>query len=95
MTRIAFLAFFLLGCRFIPEPVEPGPIPPEPQPSAASCTTACDNMREFHCEAAKPTVGGASCEKVCENVQASGIISWDLVCRTMANSCEDADNCER
>jgi hypothetical protein len=68
---------------------------PEPDTSArGSCSAVCANELRLGCPAAKPTPDGATCVAVCTNVQASGIIRWDLACRARATSCDAADACE-
>lgn len=75
------LSFFFTGC-------------PTPQPSSATCATVCANMVKLSCPSAKPTAKGATCEQVCNNVQNSGAIKWDLTCRSKALTCAAADLCE-
>ena len=78
------------GCSCTP----PKPPDPPPTPNGATCATACDRLRQLGCPEAKPTPEGGTCEAVCENVQSSGIIAWDLTCRTNAPSCAAVDGCE-
>jgi len=69
-----------------PAPVaDDGGAPPAPEP-AASCKTACTNLRDRQCEAGSDTPNGATCEQVCENTEATPM-SWDVVCLTDALSC--------
>lgn len=81
----ALLLLLLLGC---PRPT-PGPTPPSP-----TCADVCKNYERLGCEAARPTARGATCAQVCENVQTSGIIRWNLGCRSAATTCAAADTCE-
>lgn len=69
---------------------------PEPDGAkrGASCASACTQLRYLSCEAAEPTGEGATCEEVCETVQKSGVIHWDLGCRSKAKTCEAIDACE-
>lgn len=77
-----------LGC--LPRPI------PDPEPGkTADCAQACDWMEELGCEAAHTTAEGAGCEEVCQNVQDSGFLRWNLECRSTATTCEAVDRCER
>lgn len=87
-TLVLLVLVLISGC---PKPV---PVPPVPPIDGATCDTACDRLRELGCEAAQPTPAGESCEAVCENVQASGIVKFDLDCRSTAPSCDAIDACE-
>jgi hypothetical protein len=79
----------VVGCGPYPVP----PPPPEPA-GAASCADVCARGIELGCPWGRPTGEGASCETVCENVQSSGVIVWDLSCRAVAPSCEAIDACD-
>lgn len=71
--------------------------PPDPlaaQRKAPTCADVCANYARLRCVAAKPTEAGDSCEAVCERVQGSGIVAFDLGCRAQAASCTAADACE-
>jgi hypothetical protein len=81
------------GCHIAPAPVTP--VEPDPEQSAFDCASACARLRELGCPEAENTAGGATCEQVCDNVQSSGIVSWDLACRSRAPSCPAVDLCER
>ena len=89
---------WLVGCP--PEPVTPTPTPDsgvEPDSDEArnaTCSKWCAHAAELGCSSAKPTPKGGSCTAVCENVQSSGIVRWNLVCRVKAKSCAAADVCE-
>ena len=87
--RALFLLIPLLaaGCPF-PGPVNPTPI------DGATCADVCAHMAELGCPSAQPTPAGVGCEEVCESVQASGIVKWDLGCRAAALTCGEADVCE-
>jgi hypothetical protein len=90
------ILFVGLGCPHNPTPT---PVPPTPGAMDASgpatCADVCQHESVLGCSGAQPTPNGASCVEVCANVQASGIISWDLVCRANAATCEDIDACEK
>lgn len=60
-----------------------------------TCAQWCQHATALHCEAAKPTTLGASCEDVCNHFAASNIATWNLKCRVAAKTCNAADNCER
>ncbi len=73
----------------------PPPQPPKPEPvEGATCASACDRFRELGCPEGEDTAGGGTCEEVCQNVQDSGIIEWDLECRTGVDACDQVDSCE-
>ena len=82
-------------------PPKPVPVPPTPTADGgapdtdADCNSVCDRWRDLGCSEADPTPEGARCEEVCENVQGSGIVRWDLDCRASVASCADIDACER
>jgi hypothetical protein len=83
------LAAGLAGC-----PPKPPPPPEKPGPAGGpGCDVGCARLAELGCDAAKPTPQGASCIEVCQNVQASGITSWDIPCMQRATSCPEADKC--
>lgn len=77
----------LLSCQ-------PAPAGARRPASEADCKTACVRARELRCDAGKQTPAGETCEVVCENVRTSGLISWDLECRTRSRSCAAIDRCE-
>jgi hypothetical protein len=88
------ICFFACGPYPPPEPT-PGPEPePIPDPISATCTEVCVRGDFLNCKWAQPTPGGASCVEVCENVQTSGIVQWDLGCRAAARSCAEVEACE-
>lgn len=82
-----FLFSVCVACGPLPGPVDP--------PAVPTCETACDRARVLNCAYAHPTAAGASCVEVCENVQTSGFLKWDLGCRSVAASCAAIDACER
>jgi len=86
MKRLGLILFLLTGC---PQP--PRPVPP---PGAATCADVCKRYEALGCPAGKPTPKGAPCVAVCENVQTSGVLKFNLECRVRAASCADADHCE-
>lgn len=85
--RLLLLALFVSACSAVTAP------PPKPEPTAI-CADVCARGVELGCAFALPTDGGSSCVEVCDNVQSSGIIEWDLACRASASSCEAIDLCE-
>jgi hypothetical protein len=85
------MALMTVGCP-PPPPMEPDP-PPPPYPEA-TCEDVCAHWRKLDCKEAEPTAGQGSCEAVCENVQGSGIIQWNLGCRASIESCAQVDSCE-
>lgn len=93
-TILALVSGAILGactCTCTPPPRPP----PSPAPDLdATCAVACARLRELECPDAEATPNGASCEAVCENVQGSGIVAWDLSCRARATSCAAVDSCE-
>ena len=93
----------LLAVACTPMPPQP-PLPPQPTPdpwdggddrSRGTCATACARALQLGCASAKPTAHGASCVEVCSNIMGSGVIRWNLPCRSAAASCVAADRCER
>jgi hypothetical protein len=80
---LAFLALQLAGC--------PAPRPPV---VVGTCADVCARGRELRCGWAEATREGAACEDVCENVQASGVLAWDLACRAQVQTCGAVDACE-
>jgi hypothetical protein len=51
-------------------------------------------MKTLGCAAAATTKEGHTCEEVCANVQASGIVKWNLACQAKATSCATLDACK-
>ena len=85
---LAIMTVMIMECGPTPTP---DPVHP---PSPATCLEVCDNGARLGCEWSKPTAQGESCMTVCETVQSSGIVQWDLDCRAGASSCEAVDACE-
>ena len=98
------LSAMLIGTSACPPPLPPGP----PQPSSggstandggaggqATCANVCDHWDELGCEEGADTPSGQPCEAVCENIQGSGIVEWNLGCRARIARCVDIDGCER
>lgn len=86
----------LAACPPVPGP-GPEPEPPRPpyNPQAeATCASVCEHWAELGCPEAEPSPGGETCEAVCERVQGSGIIEWNLACRAAIDSCDQVDSCE-
>jgi hypothetical protein len=81
-----------------PAPPAP-PTPPQtvdaasPTPSVYTCTTVCTNLKNRKCKGANKTVKGSACVDVCQNVQDSGILTWDLKCRSTQTTCAAIDAC--
>lgn len=66
----------------------PGPV------VAATCETACTNMRAHRCLLGEPTPKGATCEVVCKNVQAENAgAGFNVQCITRAETCAAAEAC--
>ena len=87
MKRILFACLLALAsCN--PRPVPDPPIPP------ATCADVCQHMAALNCAAATPTPRGAPCAAVCENVQNSGNMTWNLNCRAKAATCDAVDACQ-
>lgn len=98
--RLHAVALFLLAicsCHRGPCSSVPGPTPRAMSSAAAAapCAAVCAHMRTLGCAAATPTPKGASCEEVCITVQTSGVVAWDLDCRSKAPTCDAIDACER
>lgn len=91
MRILLTIAFVLLQCAT----PTPNPVTPDPPVTPATCESFCDHGKELGCEWVKPTPEGTSCVAVCESVQVSGIVKWDLECRVKARSCDEVDDCER
>lgn len=104
VSLISFIALLTLpGC---PRPI-PGPQPiPDEQPDADSgptdpdsrrsytCADACQRASQLGCSAAEPTPKGASCLEVCVNVMQSGVVTFNLACKSKATSCPAYDRCQ-
>lgn len=94
LRRAALLTVFLLTAAFTGCPGCPPPSPTSTDAGSATCASVCAQAAALGCPAAKPTANGASCEEVCNNVQTSGILQWNLACRAHAASCAAMDSCE-
>lgn len=95
---VAWLACIVLLWSCTPPAAAPTapPVPlPAPGTEDADCFTVCEHLRDLGCEQAEPSPGGASCEDVCDNVQSSGVITWNLSCRASIADCNKLDHCER
>lgn len=91
MAMVVLLA--LTGCPRR-EPVPP-PTPAADAGAEPTCEAWCTHAAVLGCPSAKPTPRGSPCVRVCENIQKSGVVSWNLACRVAAATCEAADACER
>lgn len=82
------IAALLSACKPPEHPVAPplGPV---------SCEGVCERARALKCSWGNPTAAGAQCSTVCQNIQESGFIAWNLNCRAHADSCDAMDVCER
>lgn len=93
------LALLLSAC---PRPLPP-PTPPTPGTADAGppdeakrpCLAVCRTLARLGCPAAAPTPEGASCTRVCENVQNSGVLTWKIDCMKKAKTCDEADQCNQ
>lgn len=106
MKKLTLAALLLFACA-CPKPIPPpGPIPPvvdggvteeetDADEAARPCLAACRRLIKLGCEAGKPTPEGTSCTRVCENVQSSGIVTWNIDCIKTATSCKAADECNQ
>jgi hypothetical protein len=97
------LLLSLIGCSGCPHNPTPTPVPPTPIVDAAAvdtgplphtCSGYCIHLRALGCPAGAPTPKGVSCEDVCQNLQDSGVVTYDLGCRTSASTCASIDSCE-
>jgi hypothetical protein len=98
MNKLSLLlaAALLLGCPPPPPcPNCPNPDFPDAGPARSACQRACEHFRELKCEEGEPTKDGATCETVCENMQTSNLISYDLDCAAKAPTCDYVDSCPR
>lgn len=66
--------------------------PPHPEPvidpTGATCDSACANLVHLGCPDAGPR-----CVPACQNVQASGVFSYDVGCLARAPDCSAASAC--
>jgi hypothetical protein len=73
-----------------------GTVPPAPTPApvAYTCDTYCANALRLGCSFAQPAPGdGATCADVCRT--ATGVVRWDLACRSTSPTCDAINSCER
>lgn len=86
MKRLGIVVVaFLVAC----------PAPPPPPPShQGSCEAACVKMIELGCVSSE-TPDGRPCSEVCENVEATGLVSWHTGCIVDPDvtTCHDVDAC--
>ncbi len=89
---VYMLAVLALGSRCdVPvEPVRPKPVDAG---TPADCAAACAHMRKLGCEEGKPTPKGATCEDVCNNVEASGTITLHPACVVKIERCDQVESC--
>jgi hypothetical protein len=86
VNRAGLFVFFCVA-------VACGPIAPPNPPSTETCATACARYRELGCPGAGPTAKGSTCEAACENLESSGVVTWDVGCRARAPTCDAFDAC--
>lgn len=101
MMKPLLTAFLLLSASTCRGQTQGG-APPAPTtvPAAASvdialCPQVCTNYRNHHCPAGNPTDKGVPCETVCQEAIVTGLVRWNMACRTVAPSCDAAEACER
>lgn len=85
--QIGVAVGFMLASSCYPQPITP----PATEPCAAMCATG----RRLACEWAATTPSGATCETVCETVEATGYDTLRPSCVAEAASCEDAERRSR
>ena len=97
MKLYAFVLPLVLfyACSPTPSPEPPKPPGPDAWVEGATCADACNHMAILGCEEAKPTPKGATCVEVCENVQNSGVMTWNLDCLMGTKSCAQVDVCDQ
>lgn len=94
LIAIGYVLLYFNGCSPAPQP-QPPPPQPLPEGGVATCSSYCENAANLGCAFSAPTPEGTTCEQVCGNVQGSGVISWNLACRTTAATCAAIDQCEQ
>lgn len=96
ILKIFFVLLMINSCTLppLPEPVEPEPIEPLPDTNV-TCEGVCIRAEALGCKWSVPTPHGTTCKMMCEQIQNSGIILWDLECRSTAKTCREMDACER
>lgn len=82
------------SCGGTPQIPDPKPVPDLPPFEDPTCEDACRKLQSLECQAGEETEDGSSCEEVCENLQESGIVSWDLQCMTEIENCDQVANCD-
>jgi len=92
---LALLPPLALACGPVHHEVHITPLRPGPADAGtpADCATACDHLRELGCPEAEPTPGGATCEEVCRNAEASGTFTLNPRCIAELGSCDGLDSC--
>lgn len=109
MNKLLVLFFLVAGIAGCPKP-SPTPIPPTPPynppnpyssdsavPDPArqyTCADVCKHGFDLNCPWAQPTPNGATCLDVCNNIQTSGVITWNLACKSTQPSCAAIDACK-
>lgn len=92
LAVMVFAALTLAG-RCDGDPVEPRRPRPVDAGTPADCAAACAHMRELGCEEGKPTPKGATCEDVCNNVEASGTVTLHPSCVVGIARCDQVESC--
>ncbi len=92
MRALVLLSILVAGLGCTPTPPIP-PVTPTTDAGAPSCASACATLRALRCPAAETTPRGATCVDVCQNVQSSGIVAFDLPCLARARTCAEASAC--
>lgn len=106
MKKLLLAGWFvasLAGCPK-PSPTPVPPVPPMPNPYVVdagepptveyTCADMCSHLFDLKCPGAEPTASGATCLEVCQNVQSSGVVAFNLRCRVNARTCAAADACK-
>lgn len=88
MMRWFGVLFVLIACA-------PSPVPVDVVPSidAGGCDGACARLRQLNCPEGNSTPEGASCEQVCRNTMAVGLVDIGTDCLRAINSCDEQDSC--
>ena len=89
LVRFARLMVIFLACASC----RSTPIAPEDVIDDDACSLACSRLAALGCAEAAPTDGGASCVAVCQNAQASGVVSLEPECVANVAGCDDVDRC--
>lgn len=93
-STIALFVLIVACCGPIPPPKPPDPPLPPPVENV-DCGAVCERAATLSCEWAESTPDGATCVQVCQKIQDSGVVQWDLECRVQSESCAEMDACER